>query len=178
MEIMSPTKQHDTVACILCRFVITLTEEFGLPIDEGGTTTLRRRKLKRGLEPDRCFWIANALRVRGIKRINLRIHPPPDLGIEVDVTRSSKTRLRIYARLGVPEVWRLDATSLTFLHLQPNGKYASASHSLAFPQVTPADLHRFLLLWETTDQNAIVAQFRQWVRSLLPGASATRTAVP
>ena len=45
--------------------------------------------------------------VRGLKRIDLRRDPPPDLVIEVDVTHSSVPRMPIYAALGVPEVWRL-----------------------------------------------------------------------
>jgi Uma2 family endonuclease len=168
LEIISPTTEHEIVGNLLGQFVVTLTQEFRLALLQGGSATLRRRKLKRGLEPDRCFWIANEAKVRGVKRLNLRIHPPPDLAIEVDVTRSSLNRMRIYAKLAVPEVWRLDSNSLTILHLQPNGKYASASHSLAFPKVTPGDLLRFLLLWETTEQNAIIAQFRQWVQSVKP----------
>jgi Uma2 family endonuclease len=168
LEIMSPTTEHEIVGNLLGRFVTVLTEEFKLPILQGGSSTLRRRKLKCGLEPDRCFWIANEAKVRGVKRLNLRIHPPPDLAIEVDVTRSSLNRMQIYAKLAVPEVWRLDAAALTFLSLQPNGKYASASHSLAFHHVTPADLLRFLVLWETTEQNEIVARFRQWVQSVKP----------
>ena len=167
-EISSPTTEHEIVGNLLGRFVTVLTEEFRLPILQGGSSTLRRRKLKRGLEPDRCFWIANEAKVRGVKRLNLRIHPPPDLAIEVDVTRSSLNRMHIYAKLAVPEFWRLDAAALTFLCLQPNGKYASVSHSLAFPLVTPADLLRFLVLWETTEQNEIVARFRQWVQSVKP----------
>jgi hypothetical protein len=36
----------------------------------------------------------------------LTVDPPPDLVIEVDITRSSLDKLPIYAALGVPEVWR------------------------------------------------------------------------
>jgi Uma2 family endonuclease len=165
---MSPTTEHEVIGNLMGRFVTVLTEEFRLPVLQGGSTTLRRRKHKRGLEPDRCFWIANEAKVRGVKRLNLRIHPPPDLAIEIDVTRSSLNRMRVYAKLTVPEVWRLDANALSILLLQPNGKYASSSQSLAFPRVTPSDLLRFLVLWETTEQNEIVAQFRQCVQSVKP----------
>ena len=40
--------------------VVILTKGFKLPVRRGGSTTLKRRNLKRGLEPDRCFWIARA----------------------------------------------------------------------------------------------------------------------
>src|SRR5205814_2592043 len=124
----------------------TLTEELGREVLSGGATTLRRRLEKRGLEPDECFWIQNEAAVRGVRRLNLRVHPPPDLAIEVDVTNSSLDRMGIYAALGVPEVWRLDEPSLTFHVLGPDGRYALVTHSRSFPQVTPADLMRFLTL--------------------------------
>src|SRR6266446_8447150 len=64
LEIMSPLHEHESDADILGRFVVTLTEELGLPIKGGRSTTSRRRKRKRGLEPDNCFWIANEHHMR------------------------------------------------------------------------------------------------------------------
>ena len=34
--------------------------------------------------------------------------PPPDLAIEIDVTNTSVPRMPVFAKIGVPEVWRLD----------------------------------------------------------------------
>ena len=42
-----------------------------------------------GIEPDYCFYIQNLDVVRGKKRIDWRIDPPPDLLIEIDVTSYS-----------------------------------------------------------------------------------------
>src|SRR5262249_55428861 len=89
LEIMSPRHEHETDVDFLGRLAITLTEEMGLSVKAGGSTTFRRRKKRRGLEPDRCYWIASEPLVRGKRDINLRKDPPPDLAIEVDVTSSS-----------------------------------------------------------------------------------------
>src|SRR5438132_7530835 len=126
LEIMSPLPEHESDADMLGRFVVVLTEELGLPIKAGRSTTFRRRGLRRGLEPDNSYWIANEPRVRGKRRINLRIDPPPDLAIEVDVTSSSLNRMGIYAVLAVPEVWRLDGPVLTFYVLAANRRYAES----------------------------------------------------
>jgi Uma2 family endonuclease len=161
LEIRSPLLEHDTDGRLLGRFVTTLTEELGLSVLSAGSTTFHRRKRRRGLEADECFWIANEPRVRGKRRINLRVDPPPDLAIEIDVTRSSLDRMSIYAALGFPEVWRLDGPqSLTFNVLQPDRTYAAATHSLSFPLLTPADLIGFLALRGQMDENALVRQFR------------------
>ena len=169
LEIMSPLHQHESDADLLGRFVIVLTEELGLPVKAGRSTTFRRRRRRRGIEPDNSWWIANEPRVRGRRQIDLRTDPPPDLAVEVDVTSSSLNRLGIYAALGVPEVWRWDDPVLTFNVLGPNGRYAEAAHSLLFPFLTSADLLPFLALrGPQLDENAIVRQFRTWVRSRLP----------
>jgi Uma2 family endonuclease len=164
LEIMSPLFEHEVGADLLARFVVVLTEEMGLPIEAGGSVTLRRRRRRRGLEPDRCWWIANADVMRGKQRLDLRTDPPPDLGVEIDVTSSSLNRLRIYAAIKVPEIWRFDGLTLEFLALGPDGRYARRDHSLAFVWITPADLLRFMALKSKMDQNAVVREFRNWVR--------------
>jgi Uma2 family endonuclease len=168
LEIMSPLLEHDGDADFLGFLVGVLTEEMGLPRKGGGSTTLRRRRKQRGLEPDRCFWIAHEPAMRGKRRLNLRVDPPPDLAIEVDVTHSSLDRLSIYAALGVPEVWRLEGQTLTFHLLGAGRSYSAAGHSLAFPFVTPADLMSFLALCAGQDETSVTCQFRAWVRQQLP----------
>ena len=116
LEIM-PLLEHDIDGRFLGRLVIALTEELGLPILCGGSTTLRRQLHQRGIEADECYWIANEPRMRGRRTLNLQRDPPPDLAVEVDVTNSSLNRLDIYATLGVPEIWRLEADLLGFLAL-------------------------------------------------------------
>jgi Uma2 family endonuclease len=168
LEFMSPSFEHEIDADLLGRFVVVLTEELGLPIQAGGSTTLRRRRRRRGLEPDRCWWIANEPRVRGKRQIDLRVDPPPDLAIEVDVSRSSLDRMSIYAALAVPEVWRLSGGQLTVQLLQPDGNYAAGA-SRVFPGLDTAVLLSFLGLRGQVDENGVVRQFRAWVQARIAG---------
>src|SRR5262245_53288176 len=171
LEIMSPLLEHDDDGQFLADLVFVLTEELGLPLKRGGSTTLRRRRRRRGIEADACFWIANAHKMAGRRRLNLRSDPPPDLALEVDVTHSSLDRLSIYAALGVPEVWRLDGDTLTFHVLAAKSKYTGAAASRSFPLVTPADLLGFLQqARQAGDENTVVRQFRDWVRQRRAGA--------
>jgi Uma2 family endonuclease len=94
---------HDDDAAILAQMVWVLTEELELPIHPAKSTTMRHQLRQRGIEADESFWIANAHRMKGKRRLDLRTDPPPDLAIEVDVTHSSMDRLDIYAGLRVPE---------------------------------------------------------------------------
>ncbi len=173
LEIMSPLLEHDDDGELLAHLVFVLTDELGLPLKRGGSTTLRRRLKQRGIEADVCFWIANAHRMAGRRRLDLRTDPPPDLAIEVDVTHSSLDRLSIYAALKVPEVWRLDGDTLTFHILGADGNYATADRSLAFPQIAPADLIGFLqLARQAGDENPVIHKFRNWIRRHLAAARA------
>lgn len=165
LEIMSPSLEHDDDGRVLGAFVFALADELGLPLKYGGSTTLRRRLRRRGIEADECFWIANAPQMAGRRRLDLRTDPPPDLAIEVDVTHSSLNRLAIYAALGVPEVWRLDGDTLTFYGLGAGPAYQTAAASQSFPLVTPADLVSFLqLARQAADVIQVVGQFRAWIR--------------
>lgn len=165
LEIISPLLEHDDDADLLGALVRLLTEELSLPVHGGGSVTLRRRRQKRGLEPDRCYWIATAPQMAGRRRLDLRRDPPPDLAIEADVSHSSLDRMRIYAGLKVPEVWRLETDTLTFHVLGADGKYSAALTSRSFPMVTPADLLGFLQQSrQASDQNTVIRQFREWVR--------------
>lgn len=176
LEIMVPSQEHEKDGEFLARMIVILTEEFGLPIQHGGSTTLKRKKMKKGLEPDKCFWITNAAKVAGVKQLDLKIHPPPDLAIEVDVTRSSLDRFGIYRTLGVGELWRLDGDDLQFNTLAADKKYAQVSSSSVFPGITPGELLTFVKQARNAlNQNVPAANFRSWVKQRLTAATPPET---
>jgi Uma2 family endonuclease len=165
LEIMSPLLEHDRPIWFLGSLVVALAEELGMPLTPGGTVTLRRHRRQRGLEADASFWIANAHQIAGRRRLDLRTDPPPDLAIEIDVSRSSMNRLAMYANLGVPELWRLDGDTLAFHALAADGTYQNIPVSLSFPLVTPTDLIGFVQqAHQSGDLPQALRQFREWIR--------------
>src|SRR5258708_5210617 len=89
LELMTLSSQHGRLDGIFCRFLSILSDELCVPISDFGPMTLRREELDRGLEPDRCFYIQNELVVRGRDDIDLELDPPPDLALEIDISRNS-----------------------------------------------------------------------------------------
>jgi Uma2 family endonuclease len=85
-----------------------------------------------GLEPDTCFYIENAARVRTCMRIDLEKDPPPDLAIEADVT--SKTTFEAYEAMKVPELWVYGSGKFTIYILQ-DGKYVVQLSGFVFPDL-------------------------------------------
>src|SRR5437016_1039554 len=93
LEVMTLSFQHERLKHLLMLLVVTLAEVLGKDIAGYGSLTMRRRKKDRGLEPDECFWVQHAARMRNITRFSLRRDPPPDLALEVDVTQSVLNRI-------------------------------------------------------------------------------------
>jgi Uma2 family endonuclease len=164
LEIMTTSYKHEGFGHILGRFIVVLTEELGLPIKGGGSTTFRRRKKKRGLEPDECYWIQSEEQIRGKIEISLRTDPPPDLALEVDITSSSLNRMGIYAALGIPEIWRLEKQTPVCYLLGEKETYALSAQSKAIPGFKPSELGVFLARSAELEENALVREFRSWVR--------------
>jgi Uma2 family endonuclease len=95
LEIMSPLPIHERLHRIIGHIVVALLDIQERDWEDFGSTTFRKKAKKAGLEPDTCFYIQNAEKVRDRKRIDLTVDPPPDLAIEADVT--SQTALDIYS---------------------------------------------------------------------------------
>jgi Uma2 family endonuclease len=129
--------------------------------------TFKREDLARGLEPDQCYWIAHEAQVRGMKEWDPISDPPPDLVIEIEISRGAQDRISIYAALGVPEVWRFDGESLFACLLQSDGAYKSFDRSPTFPAVPLREVIGFLMPSPGIDYLSAIRQFRSWVRGLV-----------
>ena len=165
LEIMTLSSEHERLKKLLGYLILTLVVELGWNMASCGSMTFKRRKFKRGLEPDDCYWIQNEPRVRGKKKIDLRIDPPPDLVIEIEWTRSALNRLGIFAVLGVPEVWRYDGQTIYVQLLGSDGRYREATHSQVFSFLPMQEMARFLALLSTHSETDIVRQFRAWAQA-------------
>lgn len=93
--------------------------------------------------------------------------PPPDLVLEIEVSRSALDRMSIYAALGVPEVWRFSRQTLQVWRLEPDGRYQAVDRSPTFPGIPTTGIAGFLEPDEQTDYLSAVRAFRGWVREQL-----------
>lgn len=167
LEFMTISPIHARYSRLICRMIVVLTEEMGLPIASFGDMTCDRQDVRKGLEPDECFYLGNEPRIRDRETIDLSSDPPPDLAVEVEVTRSSRDRMDIYAKLRVPEVWRFDGQSLRISQLDPNGNYVATNQSLHFPNIPLSELTSFVQRRTEMDENSLLRSFRAWVQQTL-----------
>lgn len=172
LEIMTLSAEHEEPNRTLALLVDLVAAELEINIRRFGSNTFLREDLFKGFEPDSCFYVANAARVKGKKRIDLTQDPPPDLILEIDVTSPSLPRFPLFAAAGVPEVWRYDGERVRFLRREGDG-YVEAEHSLALPPLTSAVATRFLRENETMDSTEWLRNVRAWARGAATGPPPT-----
>ncbi|MBV9385537.1 MAG: Uma2 family endonuclease [Chroococcidiopsidaceae cyanobacterium CP_BM_ER_R8_30] len=166
LEIMVPLPEHEYLKRRIGSLIEDLLEELNIEFEGFGSTTWRRQQKMAGAEPDECFYIHNFAAVRGKIDIDLQRDPPPDLVLEIDITSRSLDRLTIYARLGVPEVWRVNQNQLRIYQLQDD-YYEETESSLAFPNFPVKMLPNFVQSYQSGGRIALRQAFRKWVRNWL-----------
>ena len=164
MEIMSPSFKHDRRSRYLGLLVTLLAEELAIPISGIRSTTLRRKDLQKALEADEAFYVTNYRSLLGVDSLNLDELPPPDLVIEVEISRRLGLRRGIYAAMGVPELWRCDEKRLVVETLQPDRCYSASDQSLSFPALPIALVVELIEQGPRLDDLSWISLARQWVR--------------
>jgi Uma2 family endonuclease len=168
LEVEMPLPIHELVRDFLSHMLRALTDVLEMELECLGSTTFRYQPWTQGLEPDGCYYIQNAARIRGVKRFDPQTPPPPpDIAVEIDITNESLGRFPIYQNLGVPEIWRCDEHRMEMYHLTESG-YVKAETSRAFPFLTGATLFQHLERSQTEGQSATLRAFREWVKTQTP----------
>lgn len=163
LEIMTPLFEHENPKILFDRLIATLAEEVGREIKSAGSTTLKRKLAKRGIEPDNYYYIQTEPSVRGRETLDLENDPPADLAVEIDITSSSVNKFNIYSALGVTELWRYDGKDLKFYQLL-DGEYVECGFSIAFPIISVNEISRFIQQSKSIGEIALLKSFRAWVR--------------
>lgn len=163
LEFLTVSPEHGFLCSLLSQIVVILAKASGFRRRSCGDMTCDREDLERGFEPDQCFYLMREEAVRGRMALDLRVDPPPDLGIEVDLTTDARTRLPLYAALGVPEVWQFKNERMRFYVLRGEGRYELAEASAAFPRLTPAILEGLLEERTRMGEDELIERFQRWV---------------
>ena len=163
LEIMSPSWKHERYGQLMSMVVRVVALELKVPFESGGSTTFRLRRTEAGLEPDQCFYFQNASAVIGKDEIDLSVDPPPDLVIEIEMSRRLADRIEVYRRLRVPEIWLENGKRLQILRLAGDD-YEPAERSAALPQLLPDQVHALVETSRTMDEGSWIRSIQDWVR--------------
>lgn len=178
LQIRVTSFEREQLNRLIAHIFAEIADELGVDYINAGSTTFNRRDLEQGFEADTSFYIQNAERVRGKKRIDLMEDPPPDLVIEIDITHSSLNKFSVFAGLRIPEVWLDDGKELTIFTLDGES-YRQQPESRTLAGVTSARLTQVILEGQQTTRTEWRRKVREWARELrsesdVPPAPASR----
>jgi Uma2 family endonuclease len=165
LEIVSPRPEHGEYSRVFDALLRIWCDRQGVELQMYGDATWKRRVLKKGVQADSCYYIANAERVIGNRDIKLEVDPPPDVAVEIDLSTDSARKFHIYAALGVPEIWTYDREAVRFFRLS-RGRYTESTSSQFLPGLSGPFLAEAIEMSKTIGQTKALRAFRRKIRSL------------
>jgi Uma2 family endonuclease len=150
LELMSPSNDHEAIKTRIAEVVKAYLDTLDIEYDGVGSWLLKSRGKNAGLEPDDCFIIGNLNKRR------------PDLALEVVWTSGGISKLEVYRRIGVGEVWFWKRGLITVYVLTKDG-YEPRRESVCVPGFD------FALVTEMLELPSLSAVRKQLRKRLLPG---------
>jgi Uma2 family endonuclease len=178
IELMTTSPRHEAWKSTFALLIPVLCEELSVDFACFGSMTMRRDDMEKGFEPDECYYIQNEPTVRGRLDLDLEQDPPPDLAVEVEVSRSALNRMSIYAAMRIPEVWRFDGEQIQVMLLNRAGSYEPADRSAAFPALPIDDFAHLVRQREGMSDIQLMRACRVWVRTNVLSPPADESSAP
>ncbi len=149
LEIMSPSRPHESIKSCIGRLVEVWCLERGVEFSTVGSWTIKNEATKSGLEPDESYVFGNPAHAS-----------VPHLAIEVVWTSGGLDKLQAYERLGVSEVWFWARGRIQIHVLEPGG-YVTVEQSRVLPGVNLRELERYI---EAPTTSQAIREYRAALR--------------
>lgn len=159
---MSNSDKHEENNRTLAKLVEIMLEELEIDYRNLGSTTYKKKIIRKGFEPDSCFYIQSLEEIQSESNIGIENKIPPDLTIEVNRTSSSVPRMPIFAAFGVKEIWRFAGEEVKFYTLE-NKVYLETETSIALPILSSQQATGFLRESREMKSTAWAKKIRNWV---------------
>jgi Uma2 family endonuclease len=145
LELMTPSRPHESIKSMIGRLVEAWCVERGVDITPYGSWTLESKEADRGAEPDECYVLGSVVDPQRC-----------DLAIEVVWSTGGVDKLEVYRKLGVREVWFWKAGAIEVFALRDR-HYVRVDTSDVLPGIDLATLVRFI---DVKPMTRAVAEFR------------------
>lgn len=164
LKVMTLSSKHEKYERFFEALVTAIRLRLRINILSFGSATMRKRKKRKGNEPDCCFYVQTADAIGNRIQIDFEIDPPPDIAVEVDVHHDSRDKFSIYAGLGVPEIWRFDEQAMIIYVLEQD-RYEEVSASRALPMLTSQILTEVLTSLPDKGEFQALIAFDEWLQA-------------
>jgi Uma2 family endonuclease len=130
LEIMTTSNEHERIKTWIGDLLAIYFDEIDVEIMPRGQATMRLALKEAGAEPDESWCLGEEKEF-------------PDLVLEIALTSGGVSKLEVYRRFQVPEVWFWRRSGMEIFALRPDGSgYERVSHSRLLPQLDIALLER------------------------------------
>ena len=168
LEVMTISKLHESLKTFVTRLLQVVSEEYRVELETCGSTTYKHQQFEQGTEADECVYVGEPERILGKDRIVLGVDPTPEIMVEIDLSNSSISKLRIYAAYGVPEIWRFAEQRMRIFELTAQD-YVERPSSRYFPLLTSEQLTLVMVQSQKEGQSRTLLGFRVWLRAQREG---------
>jgi Uma2 family endonuclease len=150
LEIMTISPEHEMLKKMIARLLEVYALESDISLYSYGSATFRRRASTKGLEADESYCLDDRKDI-------------PDFAIEVVITSGAIDKMKIYAGLGIREVWVWQAGVITVQRLRSDGAgYDEFGSSALLPQLDLVVLAEHVL---PEDEPQALRAFRNLIRA-------------
>ncbi len=168
LHVMTISAEHEKYAVFINSLIAGIRLRLRMNILAFGSATMRKPRRSAGHEPDACFYVQTAALIGNKIQLDFDTDPPPDIVVEVDVHHDSRPRFRVYAALGVPEIWRYDGQAMTIYLLSEEGdgqQYVAGDTSAALPMLSATLLTEMLERMRRDGELSALLAFDEWLQS-------------
>jgi len=171
LEMMTPLEEHERCSRLIESLLLVTADELNEQIHSMGSILLKRADLECVAQPDASYYLTEKVRLSNRAELDLSQAPPPDIVVEVAITKSALNTFGIYAALGLPEVWQYWTTigdnvlkgNLLIYQLQ-NGEYVQRLASPTFPFLPAKRVLEFLDQSDKIGLAQALTVFRSWMQ--------------
>jgi Uma2 family endonuclease len=174
LEMMTPQDDHHRCNRLIESVVLLLADEMNLELEAIAPILLIDATLQCAAEADEGYYLHHREKVRDQTEIDLTQLPPPDLLVEVAMTKGGLNKLAIYASLGIPEVWRYITPGgdkvlegLLSIYQLRNGEYEECRNSVLFPVLPASQIVQFITQSDNMGLQKSLKVLRQWVEDCI-----------
>ena len=170
LHAMTISSEHEKYASFIGSLIAGIRLRLRMNILAFGSATMRQRRSRKGHEPDACFYVQTAALIGNRIQLDFETDPPPDIVVEIDVHHDSRSRLPVYAALGVPEIWRYDGQAMTIYQLSNESdgqQYVTGDASSALPMLSAKVLSEMIERMRTDGELIALLAFDEWLQSRL-----------
>jgi Uma2 family endonuclease len=171
LELMTPLEEHERYHKLIESMILVVADEQRLSIEGYKVPILKRHDLQIGTEPDTAYYLQNAAQMQGKQTVDLDRDPPPNLILEVELSKGTLNKAEIYAALGIREVWRYVSKpgenflkGQFFIHAWEGDRYVEQSQSLAFPQLSVSKILQFIDQSDAIGLMSALRSLREWLQ--------------